>query len=113
MRKNKFNAKKVNYRGMTFDSQGEFKRYLFLLAEQDQGHIKDLKRQVPFKFNIDGKWIFTYKADHVYKLPCGKEIIEDFKGAPPLPIFKLKAKLLKAKYGLNIVIVRKINEKIL
>lgn len=112
MRKNKFNAKRVQYRGMNFDSKGEFNRYLFLKSCEERGEIKNLQRQVPYKMTVNGALICTYKADHVYTLPCGKEVIEDFKGMPPQPIFKLKMKLLKALHKIEVRIVRKYDEKI-
>lgn len=111
-KRNKFNAKRGEYNGMKFDSKGELQRYLFLKAAQERGEISNLKRQVPYKMAVKGKLICTYKADHVYTDTNGNEIIEDFKGMPPQPIFKLKMKLLKALHNIDVKIVRKFNEKI-
>lgn len=112
MKKNKFNARRCEYKGMKFDSKGELQRYLFLLAAQERGEISNLKRQVPYKMVVNGALICTYKADHVYKDANRIEVVEDFKGMPPQPIFKLKMKLLKALHNINVRIVRKYDEKI-
>ena len=47
--KNKFNAHKVTYRGMTFDSRKEFKRFLYLQFLEKKGVISQLRRQVKFQ----------------------------------------------------------------
>ena len=44
----KYHAKKVEYNGLTFDSQLEYKRYLFLLDAQQRGQIANLRLQVKY-----------------------------------------------------------------
>ena len=44
----KYNAKKVEYNGMTFDSKRELKRYKELELLQEAGEIKNLQRQVKY-----------------------------------------------------------------
>lgn len=46
--KSKFGNKKVTIGNETFDSKGEWQRWLFLQDAERRGEIKDLKRQVKF-----------------------------------------------------------------
>lgn len=48
MRRNKYGNRKVEFDGMTFDSKIERDRYLFLLQKQNEGEIRNLKRQTEF-----------------------------------------------------------------
>jgi hypothetical protein len=57
--------------------------------------------QVPYPFVINGVKVCTYKADFVEKLKTGEWQIVDVKGFKTSE-YKLKKKLLKAVYGLDI-----------
>ena len=92
------NAKKVKYNGITFDSKGEYERYLYLRSLEKDGKIKQIK--VHFVFNLlfpmekGNHYIpsicsdkrnkihpVTYEADFVYeRVSDGKIIVNDFKG---------------------------------
>lgn len=93
-----------------FDSVKEYKRYQDLVLLQRAGKISDLQRQVelviqePFEYR--GKKVngVSYVADHVY-LRDGEKVVEDVKGVgkdgktvTATKDFRLKWKLLKAKY---------------
>ena len=93
-----------------YDSLKEYKRYQELLLLQRAGKISDLQRQV--KYVIQEAFIYrdekiseiAYVADHVY-IRDGEKIVEDVKGVgkdgkaiTATKDFKLKWKLLKAKY---------------
>lgn len=93
-----------------YDSLKEYKRYQELLLLQRAGKIKDLKRQVKFviqdAFRYRNEKIseIAYVADHVYERD-GETVVEDVKGVSKngdaitaTKDFKLKWKLLKAKY---------------
>ena len=85
-RRNKYNAKKVKYDGITFDSLAEGKRYLILSNLLKGGIISGLELQPKFKIIIDNapvKYsngrIMTYTADFSY-IENGERITEDVKG---------------------------------
>ena len=66
LRKNKYNAKKTNVDGITFDSKRESRRYLELKTLLHAGHISDLELQIPFPCIVNDKKICSYKADFAY-----------------------------------------------
>jgi hypothetical protein len=69
------------------------------------GTITDLTRQTPFKFEINGKLMFTYRADATYK-ENGQVVVEDVKGGDSTPLFKLKKKIIQESYGIEIKEIR-------
>ena len=88
--------------GFRFPSKKEGFRYLVLKRLQEQGEIKELKRQVPYKFEINGVKICSYRADFVYfDVLKNKEIVEDSKGFKT-DIYKLKKKLMLALHNIEI-----------
>lgn len=108
----KYNAKKVQYDGITFDSKKEYRRYLELSAMEKAGIIKNLERQVkyiliPAQREPDtigsrggikkGKLIereCAYYADFVYIVAeTGEKVVEDVKGMRT-PEYKIKRKLM-------------------
>lgn len=118
----KYNAKKVEYNGMTFDSKRELKRYKELELLQEAGEIKNLQRQVkyvliPAQREPDiigkrggvkkGKTIekeCTYVADFVYE-EDGDTVVEDVKGCKvggAYSVFTIKRKLMLYVYGIMI-----------
>jgi Flp pilus assembly CpaF family ATPase len=104
LRKNKYNAKKTNVDGITFDSRREANRYGELKTLLKSGLISDLELQVPFPCVINSKKICSYKADFVYTQD-GKRIIEDVKGFMTRD-FKLKKKLVEALHNIEITLVK-------
>lgn len=101
---NKYNNIKTVVDGIKFDSKREAYYYLYYKRLQENKIISDLKLQTPIKFDIDGKHIFTYKADFEYEDEYGHHYI-DVKGVEP-PVFRLKKKLIEAKYKIIIEIVK-------
>ena len=103
----KYKNIKTSINGTSFDSKGEAQRYGALLLMQKDGIIKDLKRQVKHPIVINNQKICTLIVDYVYTdIKTGNVILEDFKGMKETPIFRIKAKLVKAVYGLDIKITR-------
>jgi len=104
-KKGKYNNRKTEYKGIKFDSIGEMNRYIFLKDLESLKVISDLKLQVSYDLKVNGCLICRYRADFCY-VRDGLQITEDFKGVIT-PIFKLKAKLMKAIYGIDILITKK------
>jgi len=106
--KSKYKNKKVIIDGITFDSTKEGNRYKELKLMEQAGEINDLKLQVKFELIpsvvLDGKKQRTvyYIADFTYIECVGYVTVEDTKGIK-LPIYRLKRKLMKHIYGIEIL----------
>lgn len=109
MRRSKFNAKKISYNGMTFDSRKELERWQTLRLLERAGRITELRRQVKYPLqsaytNGEGKRIreITYIADFVYRpineigTPC-EVVVEDTKGYKT-DMYRLKNKMFERVY---------------
>ena len=107
---NKYNAKKTEFMGYKFDSKWEAERYGQLASMQMAGVVEDLERQVKFDIIVNDHKICKYIADFVYILTHenGKKekIIEDAKGVQTTD-FKIKKKLMKAVFDIEIKISKK------
>lgn len=99
---NKYGNKKVTTAEGTFDSKGEYARWLYLKDAQRRGEIRDLRRQVRFSLvppvhytktvhmktkdkQVQRLWTqeVTYTADFVYVAAENSQtVVEDFKGMP-------------------------------
>lgn len=106
---NKYNAKKVEIDGITFDSKKEAARYCDLKLMQRAGEIRDLQLQVEYELipKQAGERACNYIADFVYRdVATGKTIVEDVKGykkGAAYSIFAIKRKLMLWRYGIKIV----------
>ena len=107
---NKYNAKKTEFMGYKFDSKWEAERYGQLSSMALAGVVKDLQRQVKYEIVVNNHKICNYIADFVYTLvhENGKKekIVEDAKGVQTTD-FKLKMKLMKAVFDIDIKISKK------
>ena len=107
---NKYNAKKTEFMGYKFDSKWEAERYGQLASMQMAGVVEDLERQVKFDIIVNDHKICKYIAAFVYILTHenGKKekIIEDAKGVQTTD-FKIKKKLMKAVFDIEIKISKK------
>lgn len=101
-KKNKFNARKITIDGITFASQKEGKRYCDLLLLVAAGEIFNLKLQPRFPIIINGVKVCTVVADFQYlEQGASHKTVEDVKGFLT-PVYKLKKKLMKAVYGIEV-----------
>ncbi len=101
--KSKYNARKKEVDGHTFDSTAEARRYVALKEQQRIGSISALELQPRFLLQAgfrgeDGKWVrkIEYVADFRYKMD-GVIHILDVKGYQT-ELFKVKWKLAMAKF---------------
>lgn len=88
-----------------FDSRREAQHWDMLNSMAKIGLISDLKIQVPFEITEDGRKITTYYADFQYRDDHGRVVTEDVKGVET-PVFRLKRKLVEARYGIKIAVVK-------
>lgn len=122
-RQNKYNNRKVEFDGITFDSAREAQRYQELKWMQQAGVISELKLQVPYELipaafeesteyysrgpkkgqPKPGRCIekaCTYLADFQY-YENGKLVVEDAKGMHTKD-YVIKRKLMLFRYGIRI-----------
>ena len=113
-RKNKYGAKKTTVDGITFDSKWEAQRWGELKAMERGGLVRDLERQVKYEIVVNGEKICRYIADFRYKMVdddgTAKEIVEDAKGFETAD-FKLKKKLMKAVYQIDLYLSKKVVDR--
>ena len=112
VKRNKFNAQKIEFDGMTFDSKKEHRRYIELKAMQQRGEIFGLEHHTKFelapKTKIEGekraKPALRYFADFTYYIIIGDFIVEDVKSAATrkLPGYRTKKHLMKTVHGIDI-----------
>ena len=112
VKRNKYNAVKIEKDGVKFDSQKEYKRYIELTAQMQRGEIQGLQCQVKFelapKVKIAGekraKPALRYYADFTY-LSNGRLIVEDVKSAATrkLASFRNKKHLMKSVHGIDVI----------
>jgi hypothetical protein len=105
-KRSKFRAVKVTCpeTGDVFDSKGEYKRWLVLKRQWQDGEIRSLRRQVELPLKVNGVLIAVYKADFAYE-DDDERVVEDFKGFET-PEFNLKRKLVKAIHGIDLYLTR-------
>lgn len=102
----KYRNQKVEWNGMVFDSKKEYNRYRELLLLLKAGKIGQLERQVEYKLEVEGQKVTSYIADHRFIWSdTGNVQVEDVKSdaTRKLPVYRLKKKLMKAVYGIEIV----------
>ena len=96
--------------GFKFDSKWEAERYGQLASMALAGVIKDLERQVKYEIVVNNYKICRYVADFSYTLihenGTEEKIVEDAKGVQTTD-FKLKMKLMKAVFNIDIKISKK------
>jgi hypothetical protein len=102
----KYGAIRTEVDGITFASKAEARRYAELKLMERAGAIKDLTLQPRYPIVVEGVPICTYVADFFYFAVrddgrTWRPVIEDVKGVRT-PVFKLKAKLVKALYGITV-----------
>ena len=98
----KYNAKKTDVGGITFDSKKEANRYeeLRLLARAGEIQYLELQKEYELIPKQDGERACKYIADFVY-MENGKQVVEDTKGVKT-PLYVVKRKLMLWVHGIRI-----------
>jgi hypothetical protein len=93
--------------GIRFASKKEAKRYSELNLLMRGGEIYQLDWQTAFTLEVKGMKICRYIADFVYRdSKSGRVVVEDCKGRKAgvqYQMFRLKAKLMKAVLGIEVI----------
>lgn len=107
--RSKYGAVKTTVDGIVFDSQREAARYHELKLLGLAGEIRNLEFQPRFPLHANGVQIGTYRADFAYEETTRYggwfRVVEDVKGFKT-PMYRWKAKHLKAEYGIQIREIR-------
>ena len=107
--KNKFNAKKVKYKDITFDSIKEYRYYLKLeqlkKATDKKERVFDIELQPRYDIIVNKIKIGFYKADFKVYYTDRIEIIDvkGLKKGSAYQLFRLKKKLVEALYNIKII----------
>lgn len=102
---NKYRAVKTAIDGITFDSKKEARYYSDLKLLERAGEVTDVELQKPFAITINGVLVCTYRADFsFYDTREKRPRVVDVKGMDT-PVSKLKRKLVRAQYGVEVEIV--------
>lgn len=103
-RRGKYNNKKTVVDGITFDSKKEAGHYKVLKALEKAKKISDLELQPSYRLEVNSQLICRYRADFRYKEKVGRKLVEvvcDVKGVRT-GMYRIKKKLMKAIYGIDI-----------
>ena len=95
--KHKFNARNINYNGISFRSKKEGNRYLELLMMQKAGKVVFFLMQVPFRLAGGVKYV----VDFVVFWENGNITFEDVKGYKT-PMYITKKKMVEDIYPIQI-----------
>lgn len=89
--------------GLRFASKAEARRYGQLVLLQKAGAITNITVQPRFQLVVNGQAVGTYIGDFSY-VENGTQVVEDVKSpATKTPLYRLKKKLVKALYGIDVV----------
>lgn len=98
----KYRAVRTAVDGITFASKAEARRYGELKLLERAGKIHGLEVQPPFDLVVMGRKVGRYVGDFAYYDRATKRhVLEDVKGMRT-PVYRLKAKLMQALYGITI-----------
>lgn len=97
---NKYRNDRVRVDGIWFDSKAEARHYGYLKLARDAGFLT-FERQVPYRLEVNGKLIATYRADFVVTWKDGRVEVQDVKGVKTKE-YLLKKKLMLACHGIEI-----------
>ena len=100
----KFGNVKTNINGEAYDSKREAARHTSLKLLEAAGHVRNLRRQVIYRCEVNGILICKYKVDYVYEerdKDKWVEVVEDVKGYAN-DRWPMKKKLMLACHGVKI-----------
>jgi len=107
-RKGKFHNRPCVIDRIVFDSRAEGKHYLHLKDLQNRRLIKNLQVHKRYPLTVAGVVVCHIEPDFVFEEPDGTVRIHDTKakgGATTTPLWRLKAKMFKAIYRIQIEVI--------
>lgn len=113
-RQSKYGNRRIKAAGVSFDSMSEQKRWHELQFLERAGEIRNLVLHPRFRLEVNGYHIADYIADYGYECRCigygpneeWDKVVEDRKAGAitQTPAFRLKHRLMKALYNIDILI---------
>lgn len=103
LKPHKYGAKPCVIDGIAFPSRKEGNRYSELKLLQRAGIVSNLECQIPYDIEVNGIHVCKYIADFRYwDVEKKKQVVEDAKGFKT-DVYRLKRKLMRATFGIEIV----------
>lgn len=105
-KRSKYGAERTLLDGILFDSKAEARFYADLKNRERAGEVSDIDRQREYDLMVNGVLIARYRADFVFfdRVARARRVV-DVKGVAT-PAFRLKAKLMKACFGIDVEVVQ-------
>lgn len=105
-KRSKYGAQKTLLDGILFDSKAEANFYAALKQREKAGDVTDIERQREYDLMVNGVLVARYRADFVFfdRILCARRVV-DVKGVATKD-FRLKAKLMKACFGIEVEVVK-------
>lgn len=106
--RNKFNAQKISYGGVMYDSKAEagYAMKLDVLKKAPGADkVVSYDRQVKFPFDLNGKHICSYQADFVVLFGDGRKEYHEVKGFETRES-SIKRKMMEAFYGIKVKVIK-------
>lgn len=98
----KYRNEKLNFDGKRFPSIAEATRWRDLLLMERAGEIDQLEYQPRYPLVVEGVRVATYVADARYRVVgTGEIVVEDTKGVRT-PVYRMKRKLMRALYKIDV-----------
>jgi hypothetical protein len=102
MARSKYGNRRTMVDGIEFASAKEARRYMDLRLLEKARLIEDLQMQRRYRLEVNGYLICSYVCDFSYWDNASRRLVtEDTKGFRT-PAYRLKKKLMKAIYGIDI-----------
>jgi len=105
-KRSKYGAEKTLLDGILFDSNAEANFYAALKQREKAGEVTDIEPQREYDLMVNGVLIARYRADFVFfdRVARARRVV-DVKGVATRD-FRLKAKLMKACFGIEVEVVK-------
>lgn len=104
-KRQKFNARIVEFYGIKFRSEKEGLFYLRCVVDKKEKRIKDFETQVEYSLDVNGVHICKYYLDFLITHNDGSKEYVDTKGYKKGTVYKLfqsKKRLMKACHGIDV-----------
>lgn len=105
-KRSKYGAHRTLVDGILFDSKAEARFYADLKNRERAGEVTEIELQREYDLMVNGVLVARYRADFVFfdRIARARRVL-DVKGVATRD-FRLKAKLMKACFGIDVQVVR-------
>lgn len=105
-KRSKYGAHRTLVDGILFDSKAEARFYADLKNRERAGEVTEIELQREYDLMVNGVLVARYRADFVFfdRIARARRVL-DVKGVATRD-FRLKAKLMKACFGIDVEVVR-------